>query len=356
MFSNFIRKKLLPIYQGSVRNVHKLQFLFIELTNKCNLECIHCGSDCQKNSDIPDLSSEAIIKALSEIKSKYDPNKITVALSGGEPLCYPQVFELGKRINELGFPWGMVTNGYSWSLKTLKDAFDAGMRTITVSLDGFAKDHDWLRGKKGSFKKAVDLIKMLVSNPRYQDMDIITCVNKRNLHSLDDLHDFVKQLGIKAWRFFIISPIGRAISNQDLFLEGEEFKLLMDKIVEMKKRNEMKVNFSEAGYLGPLYEKRVRNHDFFCQAGISVAGIMVNGDILACPNIDRRFSQGNIHKDSFVDIWENKYKIFRKRAWMRQGECKNCKEWGLCQGNGIHFWDKDKNKPKICHIRDFDLL
>ena len=82
---------------------------------------------------------------------------------------------------------------------------------------------------------------------------------------------------------------------------------------------------------------------------------MVNGDILACPNINRRFRQGNIHRDTFVDVWESRFQAFRDRSWMKSGRCAECDEWSLCQGNGMHLWDFDREEPRVCHFRDFEL-
>ena len=99
----------------------------------------------------------------------------------------------------------------------------------------------------------------------------------------------------------------------------------------------------------------MRDDVYFCRAGINVAGIMSNGDILACPNIDRRFRQGNVHTDSFVEVWENRYREFRDRAWMRQGDCTRCKEWSMCQGNSFHLWDCDRCRPRLCHLDFYGL-
>jgi radical SAM protein with 4Fe4S-binding SPASM domain len=291
------------------------------------------------------------LNVLREIRAHYDPHQITVALSGGEPLCYPGVFELGKTIHTLEFPWGMVTNGYAWTPQTIRDAAAAGMDSVTVSLDGLAGDHDWLRGRKGSFAKAVNAIRLLIANPFYQKMDIVTCVNRRNLTHLEELHDLIVDLRVTHWRLFTISPIGRAETEPDLLLDGTQFRSLLKTIVALKQRRQIEVNYSEAGYLGGQFEHTVRDHFYFCQAGISVAGIMVNGDILACPNIDRRFRQGNVHADSFVDVWENRYQQFRTRDWMKQGECVSCREWDSCKGNSFHLWDIDRCRTKVCQFR-----
>lgn len=345
-----IQRKLLPSYQKGVRELHDLTYIFFELTNNCNLACIHCGSDCIKDSTIPDLPAEDVLRVLSEIKKKYDYKKITVVLSGGEPLTYSYgVFKLGKEITKLGFSWGMVTNGYAWNEKRIEDAKQAGMKTVTVSLDGLEEEHNWLRGRPDSFKRAVNAIELLIKNPFYNVMDVITCINKQSLKNIDEIYQLVKQLGLKRWRLFTIAPIGRAVNTPELFLDKDEMKQLFDKIIDYRKRNEINVNYAEADYLGPCYERDVRDFFFFCQAGISIAGIMVNGDIMACPNIDRRFRQGNINKDSFTDVWENKYQQFRNREWMKKGDCKGCKEWKLCNGNSFHLWDLDKDRTKLCH-------
>lgn len=353
----FLTKKLLPLQQHFNRQAHELKAIFFELTHKCNVKCLHCGSDCVKDAVTPDLPASSVINVLKDIKTKMDSHKITVILSGGEPLCYPGLFELCTEINKLEFPFGMVTNGYGWTTEKLKKIEQAGLATITVSLDGLESDHDWLRGQTGSFEAAVRTIKYLVKNPFYQAMDIVTCVNKKNLKNLDAIRELLISLGVKEWRLFTISPIGRAVNVPELFLDSSEFKLMLDKIIEYRKNDVLKTTYSESGYLGPCYEldQKVRSHYFFCQAGISVAGIMANGDILACPNIDRRFSQGNINKDSFMDVWENKYKEFRNRNWMKQGDCKTCKEWPLCKGNSFHLWDLDKNKTKLCYLKTHKL-
>ncbi|MDH3892292.1 MAG: radical SAM protein [candidate division Zixibacteria bacterium] len=346
---DFATKTLLPIYQSAVSRVHDLRYLFVELTHRCDLACLHCGSDCIRDTRTPDLPSQEVIRVLEEIKQKYDSHKIMVALAGGEPLCYPSLFTLGAEITQLEFPWGMVTNGHAWTKETVAAAKAAGMCSVTVSLDGFEEDHNWLRGRSDSYARAVRTIQMLVADPFYQCMDIVTCVNKRSLERLDEFYEQVRELGVPAWRLFTISPIGRAVRHDELFLNGDEFRSLMGKIERYRRLGDLPVTYSESGYLGPRHELKARDHRFFCQAGISVAGVMVNGDILACPNIDRRFSQGNIFKDSFVDIWENRYQAFRNRKWMKTDKCVDCSEWSRCRGNSFHLWDLDNDRTRLCY-------
>ena len=122
----------------------------------------------------------------------------------------------------------------------------------------------------------------------------------------------------------------------------------MDFIAACRKSKEIDIKFSCEGYVGK-YEPLVRDSFFFCRAGINIGSILIDGSISACPNIDRSFSQGNIYKDSFYSVWENKFQPFRNRDWTRTGQCKTCKDFKDCQGNGLHNWHGEKNNVLVCH-------
>jgi radical SAM enzyme (rSAM/lipoprotein system) len=350
------KRLLVPTHQQLVRKAHELRYLFLELTQDCNLRCLHCGSDCTRDPTASALDAEDILRVLREVKAHHDSHRISIALTGGEPLCYPDLFDLGREIYRLEFPWGMVTNGYAWSAQKVEEAKGAGLHTITVSLDGLEQEHDWLRGRPGSHRKAVEAISMLLDAGFLQALDVITCANPRNVHKLRDIYEQLAEIGVTNWRIFTISPIGRATDNEALFLSPADYHLLMDVVADLRRDGRIRMGLSESGYHGPQHEFRVRGEYFFCRAGINVAGIMCNGDILACPNIDRRLKQGNIHDDSFIEVWEQRYQQFRDRRWMKQGPCASCDHWRMCQGNSFHLWDLDRNQTKLCHCQRFELL
>ncbi len=350
----WLQTKLLPMHQATQRRIHDLNYLFFELTQRCNLACRHCGSDCTADASMPDLPAAKVLEVLRGIRRRHHPGNITVALTGGEPLLYPGFFELGLAITKLGFPWGMVTNGWAWSPETVEAARMSGMCTITVSLDGPPEPHDWLRGRKGSYDHATDALRMLTAATWIQKLDVVTCVNRRNLDLLDETRTLLADLGVNHWRLFTVSPIGRAAGDPELILDKEGFRRLMSWTVARRGTPGPIISYSESGYLGTC-DTTVRNHPFFCRAGVNVAGIMADGAILACPNIDRSFAQGNIREDDFCEVWETRYQRFRDRRWMRTGDCVDCKEWGVCQGNSFHLLDPQTGRTRLCYYREFDL-
>ncbi len=93
-----------------------------------------------------------------------------------------------------------------------------------------------------------------------------------------------------------MDPIGRANENQDLLLNGEDIRKILDFIKANKKNKKMDIQYGCPGFLGMEYEKEVRPQFFYCRTGISIASILYNGDLFVCPNVPRlpKFIQGNI--------------------------------------------------------------
>jgi radical SAM protein with 4Fe4S-binding SPASM domain len=349
------RRLAVPPYQHVQRQLHELRMLVFEVTQRCNLSCRHCGSDCTSASDVPDLPQAKILEVLEEVAQAYDPRRITVMIGGGEPLLYEGLWDLGRQIRALGFPWGMVTNGSLWDEATMDRARRAGARSISVSLDGPKDAHEWLRGKTGDFDTVLATVERLIAAEWLNVMDVITVVHPKNVHRLEETWEIMQRIGAPGWRLIPISPIGRAKTNRSLRLDTEQFQLLLDTIMELRQRSDMPVYLSESNYVGGDLDFQVRDHHYFCRAGVNFGGVMANGDILACASIDRRFAQGNVFHDSFVEAWEQRFQLFRDRRWMKTGRCASCEEWRYCQGNSFHNWDLDADAPGACQFHDHAL-
>ena len=326
---------------------HPLRQLFWESTLRCNMKCRHCGSDCRVSSLHPYMPFDDFAKVLVRIKEKYDSHKIMVIVTGGEPLMRKDIEQCGRAIYDMEFPWGIVSNGLLMTPKKIDGLLRAGLHSATISLDGFEDDHEWMRGVKGSFSNASQAIAILANEPTIK-FDVVTCVNNRNYEKLGDLKEYLISIGLKSWRLFTVFPVGRASQDPDLQLSNERFRGLMEFIKDTRKEGRIMASYGCEGFLGE-YEGLVRDNLFTCQAGLSVSSVMIDGSISACASIRSDFSQGNIYKDDFIDLWENHYQPYRDRSWMKKGQCADCKYFRYCQGNGMHL--RDENGDLIlCHL------
>ena len=342
LFKRFIQVQ----FRKNETALHPLTYLFWECTLRCNLKCLHCGSDCHSESSIPDLPFEDFFNAIKPLKNKYTHNSIIVAITGGEPLLRPDLCDCGLALRKNGFRWGIVTNGFMYNETMHAKLLSAGMGAVTLSLDGLEQTHNWLRNNPKSFQKAIQALD-LISSSKQLTYDVVSCVHKRNLHELENLKQLLIEHKVKAWRLFTIAPIGRAAHQAELSLNGIEIKELMDFIAQARKEKQLSVTFSCEAYMGD-YEHKIRDTFFFCRAGINIASVLIDGSISACPNIDRSFIQGNIYKDDLLTIWETKFNIMRNRTWTKTGKCKQCNHYSYCLGGAMHLWDSNRNEIHTC--------
>ena len=334
--------------QEDIIKKHTLRQIFWECTLRCNLNCRHCGSDCRATSSQKDMPLEDFLSVLESVKrSGADTHQIMIVVTGGEPLMRADLEACGKAFYDREFPWGMVTNGYALTNDRFNRFLKAGLRSLTVSLDGLEEEHDWLRGVPGSFARAENAIRMACVCP-YIVFDVVTCVTPKNYDSLEAIKSFLIGCGLRDWRLFTISPMGRAAEDSELQLTGTQLRGLMDFIKKTRKEGRIHASYGCEGFLGN-YEGDVRDQFFLCRAGVSVGGVLSDGSISACTSIRADYHQGNIYKDDFMDVWENRFGIYRDHSWMRTGECKDCQYWKYCRGNGMHLRDGNGNLT-VCHM------
>lgn len=327
--------------------LHQLHTLFWECTLRCNMHCRHCGSDCKQEAQVPDMPAADFFKAIDDITPHVDPHKTFIIFTGGEALLRPDLEECGLELYRRGFPWGLVSNGYLLDERRLDSLLRSGMHSITISLDGFAEEHNWIRQHPHSFERAERAVKLLVEAKDEVLWDIVTCVNPRSYGQLEQFKDYIVGLGVPRWRVFTIFPMGRAAHDPELQLSNEQLRGTLDFIKRTREEGKIVVNYACEGFLGP-YEQQVRNNFFTCRAGIDVASVLIDGSISGCTSIRSNFHQGNIYRDNLWDVWQNCFQQYRDRSWAKKGDCAKCKMWRYCEGSGMHLYDDNANLL-TCH-------
>jgi radical SAM enzyme (rSAM/lipoprotein system) len=348
--------ELLRRYRDEQARLHPLHYLVWECTLRCDLACGHCGSDCRPESATPDMPLADFLRVLGEVKGRYDPSSVMVGITGGEPLMRADLADCGRAISELGFHWGMVSNGYSMTKARLASLLDAGLSTLSLSLDGLEASHERLRGKSGSFARTLRAIEAAAAAPGLV-LDVVTCVNRANFSELPALRELLLRSGVKRWRLASIFPRGRAAGSDGgraaatdwLRLDANEYRGLMDAIASFRRLGGIDASYGCEGFLGP-YEGEVRGYYFFCRSGINFASVLVDGSIGGCTSERRDFLQGTVYDGSFLRAWDEGFRAHRDRAWTARGACAGCSSYRYCLGNGLHLWNSGAEGPARCGL------
>ena len=347
-----LREKHLDQLAGFVRGLYReprLRQLFLELTLQCNERCFHCGSSCTPRAGEDQLSLAEYRAILEQVKEDFDLSRLQLCITGGEPLLRRDFFEILGYAHELGYRWGMTSNATLITRETAHQLALCGMGTISVSIDGLRETHDMLRGTPGGYDLAMRGIQNLIDEKAFHAIQVTTVVNHENIGELDELFTIMDGLDIDSWRVINLEPIGRALDWPERMLTGEDYKRLFSFIRE-KRQAGYPVDYGCSHYLGPDWEREVRDWYWICGAGIYVGSIMANGDIGACLDIERRPEtiQGNIRQSRFKDVWENRFELFRRDLCEGSDFCKGCEHAGHCRGDAHHSWDYDRNRPMVC--------
>src|SRR5215207_3804558 len=127
-----------------------------DLTHACPLRCEHCYSESGRRPSRQLGLAEQLRVADQIIKMRPQ----SVQFSGGEPLIVPGLFELAEHFVSRGVRVHLNTSGWGLKESTARRAA-LYFSKIHVSVDGAdAETHDGIRGRKGSFEKALKALSL----------------------------------------------------------------------------------------------------------------------------------------------------------------------------------------------------
>ncbi len=321
-----------------------LTYLFWESTLRCNLRCAHCGSSCEARSPLRELDTKEILATLDTIAEDFDTSRMFVSITGGEPLMRKDLFEVVAHMTRLGMRSCIVTNGVLLDARNAARLYDAGMRTVTVSIDGLEGTHEAVRGK-GSYRAALAALGHARA-AGLTTIEAVTCVRPANLGELPEIERAVRDAGAELWRVITIDRMGRGglggQESSDLWLAPPQIRTLFD-FVETRRaelereRSPLDVRFSCGGFLGVRRERTVRPESGQCFAGSAIASILCDGQVGACPSIPREWAaQGSVREQRFSTIWRERFETYRDLEWRKSGPCEGCSWFDTCLGGGLH--------------------
>lgn len=340
-----------------------------EITLKCNLACQHCGSRAGSARTDELSTSEALdlVKQMAEVGIKE------VSIIGGEAFLRPDWLEIARAITEANMLCTMVTGGYGITLNTARQMKEAGIRLVSVSIDGLEATHDWLRGRKGSWQQAFKSMKNL------EEAGIViasnTQINRLSAPEFPKIYERIRDAGIKGWQIQLSVPMGNAADHNDILLQPYELLDLypmIAKVVQKARQEGISVSpGNNIGYFGP-YERLIRGKgnpwSFWqgCGAGLGAIGIEADGAIKGCPSLpSSAYTGGNIRDRSLREIVQNTQELrFNLEADRPEGVehlwgfCRTCEFAQICRGGcswTAHvFFNKRGNNP-YCHYRALTL-
>ncbi len=298
-----------------------------EITQQCNLSCLHCYAGSGKALEGELDSKEAL--RLIDVFSNCGVE--TLHLLGGEPFSRHDVLLLIQHAVEKGLNLHINSNG-----TLIDDAIVGNLPkdiTIDISLDGCPETHEYLRGSKDCYSKAIEAVTLLDCSGI--STGLCFTANRKNYKQIDHILKTASKL-VDRLQILALSPVGRGAGvYDDLHLENKEMIELTEKIrgaipssrhlyidapaLGLSCNSDQQFALIKDGAFNKGQEIQ-----YGCAAGISKCAVSCTGDVFPC--LLHRVGFGNIKVTEFFEIW----------TWLHEycKRSKNCKD-GLCKYSEI---------------------
>lgn len=310
----------------------KLERVFIEVTNKCNLMCQHCYMG---NPNYATLSLNNFKKIIDNFS---DTGIYRIDLTGGEPFTDSEILEKIAYCHEKGYLVRIFTNGVLISDDIAENLSEMGVQHVFVSLDSSnPKFHDSFRGKVGSFNDTIAAIKRLTRCGI--PVTINSMLTPDNKDGVIELVTLAKNLGVSI-RMSPLLPVGRAygkdvVSNSVI---SNSFKLIDD---------------------GKIIHSPCNNPCPSCGVGHTMIYVHSNGDAVLCPTLSKEqkpnFYMGNVISGDVADVLERFHFISHTtHISCKYSECKHIKYCnGGCRSRAFIMTGDISEKDEVsCYLYD----
>lgn len=213
-----------PLAAGSVRSgaeddVDGLDFLWLEVTSKCNLECVHCyvsstphlplygDMECQDWKDVMEEAYECGCRRLQFI--------------GGEPTIHPDLPELISHSRDIGYEFVEVFSNGTVLTDELKRCYLQNQVKLAFSVYApQGETHDAVTQRSGSFEKTIETIRWALEHNLEVRVGVIDM--PRNGEAVKETCAFLRSLGVESVGVDRARGIGRGADraeNADPFEE-----------------------------------------------------------------------------------------------------------------------------------------
>jgi 12,18-didecarboxysiroheme deacetylase len=346
------------------------------MTQRCNLKCVHCYARSEDLSYDNELTHEQSIAMIDDLAGFGVP---VLLFSGGEPLTHPRLVEYAQYAVKKGMRAVISTNGTLITKEKAKTLKEIGLSYVGISLDGLEETHDLFRGVKGSFKKAIAAIENC--KEAGIKVGLRFTINKRNVKDIPGIFDLLEEKNIPRACFYhlVYSGRGSEIAKEDLSHEETRkvLDLIMDRTRDLHDRLLPKEILTVDNHAdGPYVYQRLLNENPERAAEVLELLEMNEGNNsgrgIGCISWDgevhpdqfwREKSLGNIKDKPFSEIWTNAdndflMKLKDKKHYVK-GRCAGCRWLDICAGNFRARAESVANDPwdsdPACYLTDEEI-
>jgi AdoMet-dependent heme synthase len=313
-----------------------------DMTNACNLGCVHCYASSGKAMPGELSDSEALAFAHQLVESQV----ANVTIAGGEPFIRPVSVPILETLTAGGISTAVVTNGTFVTAELAERLASLGLKRASVSVDAATAGlHDRIRRREGSFAQAVGALRLLRAAGVPTGLNLV--ITATNVEQVPDVMELAIGLGCESVLLLRFMPVGRGRDHAATLEPGDgafiELRARFEPHIERWKRH-LRISTSEHTLLDAFQlapdPTGITLHQG-CQAGRSLAWVDARGDVYGCVFLPIPF--GNVRESSLREIWGRALVRDVRAATVKAGmECGDCAQ---ATRNLVHLFRERPLRP-----------
>lgn len=201
-------------------------FMFIALTNTCNLRCHGCW--VEKEGQGYFMGEEDLDKIIESGKKQ---NAYYYTLLGGEPYLFKGIWDIFERHSDCYFQ--TITNGMLFTEDNVAKLKKLGNVTPLISLDGWQEQNDLRRGK-GVWKSALEgLDRLREAKILYGIATTATGLNMHEVMSDEYVQHFIDRGAMYLW-YYVYRPMGEE-PHTEYCVSKEQLIWMRKRLLELRR-------------------------------------------------------------------------------------------------------------------------
>jgi len=292
-----------------------------ELTERCNLSCIHCYVNQPASSPIARANELTTAQVKDILDQLAEAGCLYLTFTGGEPMLRPDFLELYLHARKRGIIASIFTNGTMLTPEIADGLTQVKPLFIEISLYGATKEtYEKVTRVTGSFERCMRGIQLLKERdlPLYLKSALITT----NRHELMDMKAFAHKQGID-FRYD-----GQMWPRLDGDTTPFDYRFSPEELLAIDLEDPERV--AEIGRVArEMSGKEVRGMNVYvCGAGLFSFYITAKGLLKGCGML--RYPAYDLKEMSFAEAWEQLGAI-RTLKRQKDSACITCAMGALCQ-------------------------
>jgi len=308
-------------------------YFIFEITPECDFNCIYCYNVWKEDKKYQQKKL-SFIEIKNLFKNILEDTEIEgVTITGGEPLLYPELFEVIDFLKSKNIKIGLTTHGALLDEQKVKQLIDSGVSYFEVSMDSLNLE----TYNKLTNDNQLSKIKETILNIKKYGalLTISTIITKLNLKDIPDVIDLAFAFSADFISLNRFIPGGQGKNNIEMLKPSiNEIKNILTIANEKASKYKMDINISVPVEDCIISHKDYPNLNFgTCVCGNRKWLIDSIGNLRTCEQNPEIL--GNLFSQKFTDLYNsNKAKEFRLNTL--KINCIDCNVVNSC-GGGCRF-------------------